>query len=60
MKKSNKNIGYVYTEELSNYSYGDKHPMKIERAVMTHDLLYHMNILDKFDYWVNSKFSASN
>ena len=52
MYSTNKNIGYVYSDEIKGYDYGEFHPMKTKRVLMTHDLLYHYNILETLDCYV--------
>ena len=52
-----KSIGYVYSEEIKGYDYGDFHPMKTKRVQMTHDLLYHYGVLDIVDCYVSTFLS---
>ena len=47
-----RSIGYVYSEEIKGYDYGDFHPMKTKRVQMAHDLMYHYGILDVVDCYV--------
>lgn len=44
--------GYVYSHEIKGYDYGDFHPMKTKRVLMTHELLWHFGALDVMDCYV--------
>ena len=47
-----KKIGYIYSNDVRKYDYGDFHPMKTKRIRMVHDLLFHYGTLEHLDCYV--------
>ena len=51
--QGNSTIAYIYDPSLSKYDYGDDHPMKTQRSLMTTDLLKASGLLEHCSLYVS-------
>ncbi|KFD52536.1 hypothetical protein M514_06570 [Trichuris suis] len=52
-------ISYLYNEGMEAFHYGDMHPMKPRRIVMTHALLYDYDLLRAMDCYTSADASVA-
>lgn len=52
---SKNNVALIYSDKINDFDYGSDHPMKMERASMTFDLMNKYEILHQFNIYVKSK-----